>query len=396
MKTALEFLRKAHNGGFLPRMSLGLAGRGSIAGLIILAAVFASSTPASAAGPFTVPDLARVAYTIPQSGFIPEFRATCLMRFEPSGLAWESGGEIVFQPGMCYVTDAPSPPPPPPPPYEPPWKDLVLVWDFDPNNGRLTLPQGLFCGEVEEGVLAFGIEFAAQLGKAGAAGSGTATLVTDATAPFDCADGLRTTGPLTLTPLSQTHDEDLDGCSDWAELGSDVTQGGLRDPFNMWDYMNPLMNDINRTGDTTAVVQHYGHDQGDALYGTLWDRAGTIPGANNWNLNPPDGIIRTADITAAVNSYGHDCTHLTSYTGIGKMHDAINSVSTGSYPLEALPVGAVPSVDWPNAFPTSGQAHLGDETITYTRSGSTFTITARGQGGTTATSHPAGTFVWVP
>ncbi len=104
-------------------------------------------------------------------------------------------------------------------------------------------------------------------------------------------------------------DTDQDGCPDRNELSDDAVIGGLRDPYNPWDYFNPLNNDINRTGDITAVVLRYGHDDGtgDPLYGQKYDRGGQIPGGNKWNLRPPDGQIRTGDITSAVNSYGHDC-----------------------------------------------------------------------------------------
>jgi len=102
-------------------------------------------------------------------------------------------------------------------------------------------------------------------------------------------------------------DTDDDGCTDGQEEGADEALGGRRSPLNHWDYFNPTQDGINRTDDITAVVLHYGHDDnGDPLYGTLYDRSPLL-GANPWQFGPPDGTIRTADISAAVRSYGHDC-----------------------------------------------------------------------------------------
>jgi polyhydroxybutyrate depolymerase len=107
-------------------------------------------------------------------------------------------------------------------------------------------------------------------------------------------------------PDSLDADADGDGCPNAAEQGPDPSHGGQRDPKNPWDYLNPTHDGVNRTDDLAAVAMRYGHDLGDPMYDTRYDRT-TFPGGHPWQFGPPDGLIRTADITAAVMSYGHDC-----------------------------------------------------------------------------------------
>ena len=116
------------------------------------------------------------------------------------------------------------------------------------------------------------------------------------------------------------HDTDGDGCPDKNELSNSVGTGGLRDPFNRWDYFNPSNNATNRGKDITAVVNRFGQDAlydhdsdpntpkiQNPNYDTKYDRGAQIPENAGWNLRPPNGTIRGPDITAAVQSFGHDC-----------------------------------------------------------------------------------------
>ncbi len=194
-----------------------------------------------------------------------------------------------------------------------------------------------------------------------------------------------------LDPANYGTDTDFDGCSDATELTADPTLGGLRDPFDYWDYFNPLLNEINRTGDITAVVNKYGQDDDGMhpLYGNRWDRGGSFPGVK-WSFLPPDGIIRTADITAAVNSYGHDCPP--SITGKTNTFIASSGVSI-VVGIDAYPTFETPP-DWPNSFCSPCQAYIEKELVSYTRVGTTFTITAR-SGDANQTSHPIGSLVRV-
>jgi len=179
-----------------------------------------------------------------------------------------------------------------------------------------------------------------QLDKAGASGSGTITATHDFTAPFDCVDGTQTTEPLTMTPLSQDHDLDYwatglqgpDGCSTWEELGASQTYGGLRDPFNFWDFFdvptgawpNLQRDKAVQIGDISAVVARFGANDANKTapinrnsdplspppasgYHPAYDRGGVSLGPNIWNVDAPDGSITIGDITKTQAQFGHTC-----------------------------------------------------------------------------------------
>jgi len=101
---------------------------------------------------------------------------------------------------------------------------------------------------------------------------------------------------------------DRDGCSDTQELRTLQGDGGKRDPFNDYDYMNATKDGLNRVDDILAVVNEYFNDDppGDIDYSSQTDRT-AIPGSNAWNLGPPNGQQRVDDILAAVKQYFHDC-----------------------------------------------------------------------------------------
>ncbi len=42
-------------------------------------------------------------------------------------------------------------------------------------------------------------------------------------------------------------------------------------------------------------------------YHTAYDRNGVIPGAQPWELRPPDGQIAVGDIGGVVAQFGHTC-----------------------------------------------------------------------------------------
>lgn len=264
----------------------------SLALLVGLALGLSSSAEAGT----SVPPVSYITATIPATVFSGQTHLACLAR---SQLAGSSVTTRLF----CYTAPAPSPPPPPPPPPYGAGIRASLVGGFDQPSGLILLPI-LGCTRLSPRLaLSIGVGVSVNTG------SGSIAVTTDTNGPnYTCDDGTTASGPLSLSALPQSHDQDGDGCTDWNELGPSAQAGGSRDPFNPWDYFNPSGDGINRTDDITAVVLHYGHDDnGDPLYGTTWDRGGTIPGANGWNLLPPDGFIRTADISAAVRSYGHDC-----------------------------------------------------------------------------------------
>ena len=85
-------------------------------------------------------------------------------------------------------------------------------------------------------------------------------------------------------------------------------QGGYRDPYNGYDYMNPTGDKLNRVDDILAVVNQFFIDDpaGDIDFASTTDRTG-VPGANPWNLGPPNGQQRVDDILAMVKQFFHDC-----------------------------------------------------------------------------------------
>ena len=179
----------------------------------------------------------------------------------------------------------------------------------------------LACTEVFPGFFAVSITLDIQLDKAGGPATGSVVVTEDFTAPFDCADGTQTTGPLTLTPLPLDHDEDQDGCTDWEELGTNEVFGGRRDPFNFWDFYDPDRNKQVALGDQMALLRHFGTSGDPTLSkaditgpeppnGTYWvlaDRGGQIPGGDPWDELPADGQIALSDFLSLIRQFGHTC-----------------------------------------------------------------------------------------
>ena len=115
-------------------------------------------------------------------------------------------------------------------------------------------------------------------------------------------------------------DTDKDNCSNATELGTNQVAGGLRDPYNRWDYMDQWINGKQDgsvvVGDIGAVVARFGSigTPGDPkvppvdqfVYDTQADRSSALVGsAGAWNLKPPDGSIVVGDIGAVVAQFGH-------------------------------------------------------------------------------------------
>lgn len=117
-------------------------------------------------------------------------------------------------------------------------------------------------------------------------------------------------------------DSDGDGCSNAQELRQAESAGGLRDPFNQWDFMDTWATG-SQTGnvdgfDIADVVKRFGkigdptgdpHEEptADDNYHTASDRNSPILGGNLWNLPGPSGNIDGFDISAVVVQFGHTC-----------------------------------------------------------------------------------------
>jgi hypothetical protein len=117
----------------------------------------------------------------------------------------------------------------------------------------------------------------------------------------------------TLTP---EEDYDGDGCPNEAEVGANEGDGGLRDPFNQYDYFNPTDDGENRIDDVLAVLNQYYDDDTDenpglppytAGYDPDTDRTDDTGSSEVWDLGPPNGQQRIDDVLAIIYQYFHDC-----------------------------------------------------------------------------------------
>jgi hypothetical protein len=121
------------------------------------------------------------------------------------------------------------------------------------------------------------------------------------------------------------YDTDLDGCTDTQELRDTQGTGGLRDPYNRWDFEDqftgapPAKDRTVAVGDIGAVVARFGSAGSPAgdpnasppaapAYHTSADRNGSLPGSNAWNLKPPNGSVTVGDIGTVVSQFGQGCT----------------------------------------------------------------------------------------
>jgi acetyl esterase/lipase len=122
-------------------------------------------------------------------------------------------------------------------------------------------------------------------------------------------------------------DEDGDGCTNEAELGSNPASGGLRNPKAFWDFFDVptpvayVRDSVISVSDIAAVISRFGSsrpggapDKTTALpealsppplppaYHAGYDRtpAGMFSG-------PPDGAIGVQDISRIVAQFGHTC-----------------------------------------------------------------------------------------
>ncbi len=113
----------------------------------------------------------------------------------------------------------------------------------------------------------------------------------------------------TPTPNPVSLDSDGDGCSDAEEAGSLPRFGGMRDPFDPWDFFDtPVPDGAVTVGDIAQAVVRFGGTAGPPAvrgYHQAYDR--TLAGPNRWNSGPPDGAVSVADIMVMVHQFGHTC-----------------------------------------------------------------------------------------
>ncbi len=136
----------------------------------------------------------------------------------------------------------------------------------------------------------------------------TGTLLTDDLDDGDAATN-RTTPRVDarVALLADSEDSDGDGCANVEEFGSDAGVGGRRNPLNPWDFYDVNGDGIvNVFGDILPVANAFGPSTGPN-YDPSLDRSPPPPGADPWDLGPPDGTITIDDILAVAAQFGHSC-----------------------------------------------------------------------------------------
>ena len=137
-------------------------------------------------------------------------------------------------------------------------------------------------------------------------------------------------GTTTDNATAADKDFDRDGCQDEAELGSDATAGGLRNPKYYWDFYDTpdgsnVRDQVVTIADLNRVAARFGaHDNGGAdpinrftdpltappvapAYHPAFDR-GSVIGPNPWDRAPADGTINLVDDILGVSpQFGHNC-----------------------------------------------------------------------------------------
>jgi hypothetical protein len=119
---------------------------------------------------------------------------------------------------------------------------------------------------------------------------------------------------------SMVQDSDRDGCEDKVEMTSiDPMAGGVRDPFNPWDFFDPDLNGAVAGPDFFAILGRFGAvgDQTiDPLsppapppaYHTRFDRAESqVPGSAVHVRTAPNGAVAGTDFFAVLGQFGHVC-----------------------------------------------------------------------------------------
>lgn len=283
--------------------------RALVCAAVVLAAAFAASRSPASGASFTVPQVIKVEGRLAADNPIAaETHLLCMTRVDVPGTLFNTRS-------VCYSSRKPAGPPQLPiTAFKSVYHQLVPGGLTGTGLAQLIVAP---CSLLLPGT-AVSARIDIQLDKGLGPYYGNYTLTFDTDAPFDCLPGPGTTAytgpPLTATAQPKDHDQDGDGCTDWEELGPDQTKGGLRDPFNPWDYYDvqgsgggPKDKRIDAPNDLLGVMYKYGLHQGDQGYDAAYDRGPRI-GPNAWNLGPPDNSIDLPnDILGVGFSYQHNC-----------------------------------------------------------------------------------------
>jgi hypothetical protein len=104
-------------------------------------------------------------------------------------------------------------------------------------------------------------------------------------------------------------DDDGDGCLDVFELGSNVSQGGIRNPADTFDFYDVTGDAAIDLQDALAILDRFGAQLGQAAYDPLFDRYAP-DGAKPWRTAAAVGVhvgIDLQDALVNLQSFGHNC-----------------------------------------------------------------------------------------
>jgi hypothetical protein len=241
--------------------------------------------------------------TVPAFGISGYF--SCKARIDgPVGQTWTLRA-------ACYTAATPSFPIHPPPYVA----DNVITSQADMSGGVLKFP-------IYDCFLGTEIDLEMHFYKSGSP-TGGIRVIEDTSNPIDCNE----TGTLTpfnnFSTLSLSTDTDGDNCADYNELGPNQLLGGLRDPFNKYDFpdfnpTSPYSNKQINVFDTQQIAfrvedASWAEGGGIVQYYDYYDRSQTPIGPNAWNLGPPETngseiISYYTDLAQGMYaSYGANC-----------------------------------------------------------------------------------------
>ena len=156
--------------------------------------------------------------------------------------------------------------------------------------------------------------------------------ITPTPAPDNDSDGLpnsaETNTGVYISPTNagtdpNDPDTDNDGCADGEEVGPNEVLGGRRSPLNFWDFFDTPnasnVRDKSISGaDFFALLGRFGSAGSPAIdplsapgpmpaYHTAFDRSAALPGADLWDLGPPDGFVSGNDFFRLLTQFTHTC-----------------------------------------------------------------------------------------
>jgi hypothetical protein len=326
-----------------------------------------SSQEAESTGPFFLDGVAEAAQSIPIGA--SDNHSLCRFRMT-------SSAGVASVRGTCYSTSEPNDPPAPPPPYD----DMVIPINFygrpnnaigsggidhptnapgllstltgtvDPDTGEVDItfstclgvdtpdghtpadPQGEGDENADSGL---NVSLTGDATKTGGLTNANATLefhwAGDGNGGIGVCNDLDETVNQSLpnSDLGLSHDEDIwgdptlgevapDGCTTAQELGTNQVAGGLRDPFNWWDFFDPSLDGSIAGTDFFAVLGRFGSSGDPTIdptstppaapaYHPRFDRGAGISGASGWNTNPANGSVAGTDFFTILGQFGHAC-----------------------------------------------------------------------------------------